>query len=64
MPDELRVTGIEDAIIGDVLLGLDVPDPLSLTHDQRLAIICKAIEDGRVSERQVDALRRMGLISN
>jgi hypothetical protein len=64
MPDELRATGIEDAIISDVLLGLDVPDPLSPTRDQQLAIIHKAIEDSRVSERQVDALRRMGLISN
>ncbi len=55
-------TGMWDAIIGDLVLGLGLPDPLALSRDERLAAIRLAVENGRIPESRVVGLRNAGLL--
>jgi hypothetical protein len=60
--EDARATGAEDALLGDLLLELGVPNPIALSREQRLATIQAATEDGRLPPEHVAMLRRLGIL--
>lgn len=60
--EDTRARGAEDALLGDILLELGVPNPLALSREERLATIQAAIEDGRLPPKHVAGLRRLGIL--
>jgi hypothetical protein len=65
MADEnLRFTGVVEAVIVDQLFALGVENPLALTPDQRLASIRDAVRDGRIPAKRAEVLRRLGVLSD
>jgi hypothetical protein len=60
--EDARATGAEDALLGDLLLELGVPNPIARSREQRLATIQAAIEDGRLPSEHVAMLRRLGIL--
>jgi hypothetical protein len=60
--DDARATGVHEALIGDLLLGLGVEEPWTLTPDQRIAEIARAVKDGRISAEKAAGLRALGLL--
>jgi hypothetical protein len=46
--EDARAREAEDALLGDVLLELGVPNPLAFSPEERLATIQAAIEEGRL----------------
>jgi hypothetical protein len=61
--EDARATGAEDALLGDLLLELGVPNPLALRREERLATIQAAIDDGRLPPKHVAMLRRLGILA-
>jgi hypothetical protein len=55
-------TGAEDALLGDILLELGLPDPPALSREERLATIQVACEDGRLPPKHVAMLRHLGIL--
>jgi hypothetical protein len=60
--EDARATGAEDALLGDLLLELGVPNPPALSREERLATIQVATEDGRLPPKHVAMLRRLGIL--
>jgi hypothetical protein len=63
MPDEPAVTGVLDAILIDTLLGFVPPrELLAMSADQRLELLRKAAQDGRIASNHAERLRGLGLL--
>lgn len=57
-----KATGVEAALIVDLLLGLGVKDPLALRPDEQRRLIEDAVADGRIDDARVSALRELGIL--
>jgi hypothetical protein len=60
--EDARARKAEDALLGDILLELGVPNPLAFSPEERLATIQAAIEEGRLPPKHVAMLRRLGIL--
>ena len=65
MSDEWQATGVWDAVLIDVLLGLGYdPDALmKMSPQERIDTVVAARSDERLDERTVDMLTRMGILA-
>jgi hypothetical protein len=60
--EDARAREAEDALLGDVLLELGVPNPLAFSREECLATIEAAIEEGRLPPKHIAMLRRIGIL--
>jgi hypothetical protein len=63
LTDEQHATGVPEAILVDLLLGLDVePDSImAMSNEERIGAVLTAVEDGRLPSHRVSVLRDLGV---
>ena len=64
MTDEWKPTGVWDAVVIDLLLGLSMsPDAvMAMSAQERIEMLQQAAADGRLSADQLASLRLTGLV--